>query len=81
MAKVKGTADGEEGVSESVGSYAVTCSPSSTLVEAVVAMIRSLHAIQPWTHAINTTVNDHLSVLPTIMADLSSYSLQVRGAR
>ena len=54
----------------------VTCSPTSTLVEAIVSVLRSLHLQQSWAHVINTTINDHLGLLPTLLSDLSNYQLQ-----
>ena len=74
------TADDRGSTSPAGGLCPLTCSPTSTLVETVVALVRSLHALTPWTQVINTTVVDHLSILPTLLADLTNYQLQVTNS-
>ena len=55
---------------------ALTASHSSTVVEALVSLVRSLHVLPVWNSVINDAITDRLSLVPQLLSDLAQFQLQ-----
>lgn len=56
---------------------AITATHSSTVVEAVVSLVRTLHALPVWNSVINDAITDRLSLVAQLLSDLAQFQLKV----
>ncbi|XP_042876756.1 E3 ubiquitin-protein ligase HERC2-like isoform X6 [Penaeus japonicus] len=60
---------------------AITATHSSTVVEAVVSLVRTLHALPVWNSVINDAITDRLSLVAQLLSDLAQFQLKVDDCR
>lgn len=60
---------------------AITSTHSSTVVEAVVSLVRTLHALPVWNGVINDSITERLSLVAQLLSDLSQFQFKVEDCR
>ncbi|XP_071532835.1 E3 ubiquitin-protein ligase HERC2 isoform X2 [Panulirus ornatus] len=60
---------------------AITATHSSTVVEAVVSLVRTLHALPVWNSVINDAIIDRLGLVAQLLSDLSQFQFKFDDCR
>ncbi|XP_042217246.1 E3 ubiquitin-protein ligase HERC2-like isoform X2 [Homarus americanus] len=60
---------------------AITSTHSSTVVEAVVSLVRTLHALPVWNNVINDAIIDRLGLVVQLLSDLSQFQFKFDDCR
>lgn len=56
---------------------AMTSTHSSTVVEAVVLLVRTLHSLPVWNGVINDAITERLGLVAHLLSDLSQFQIKV----
>ena len=56
---------------------AITSTHSSTVAEAIVSLVRTLHALPVWNNVINEAIVERLGLVAQLLSDLSQFQFKV----